>query len=246
MDKTQEVEAKGSIFRESVFGHYTQLNRIHRPPSLPRRDWPQSGAVNITDYRAIIGAEARSRMRFVAPYAPALNETLPPLFPVSIPQKRFAQGRNTPPPTQKQRLLPCLAPPHRSPSSHSNLRTHSLSKHSFFHLVAGQLAKIVSLRTAILWTAAPFVLLASLYFIRPISLSDLRTLVFFESAPSSKKNSNMTLTDSFNPASWRTKLNALPTGGRIPAFFFAHGCTFPRPSNVPPNNLPQTSILCRG
>jgi len=35
---------------------------------------------------------------------------------------------------------------------------------------------------------------------------------------------NMTVTDSLNPVTWRKQLDALPTGGRIPAFFFAHGC----------------------
>jgi aromatic ring-opening dioxygenase catalytic subunit (LigB family) len=34
----------------------------------------------------------------------------------------------------------------------------------------------------------------------------------------------MTVTDSLDPASWRKQLDALPTGGRIPSFFFAHGC----------------------
>lgn len=37
---------------------------------------------------------------------------------------------------------------------------------------------------------------------------------------------NMTVTDSLTPATWRKQLDALPVGGRIPAFFFAHGCTF--------------------
>ncbi len=36
----------------------------------------------------------------------------------------------------------------------------------------------------------------------------------------------MTIADSLTPASWRQQLDALPVGGRIPAFFFAHGCTF--------------------
>jgi len=37
----------------------------------------------------------------------------------------------------------------------------------------------------------------------------------------------MTVTDSnFDAAKWRKQLDALPTGGRIPSFFFAHGCTF--------------------
>ena len=34
----------------------------------------------------------------------------------------------------------------------------------------------------------------------------------------------MTVTDSTDPASWRKQLDALPVGGRIPTFFFAHGC----------------------
>jgi aromatic ring-opening dioxygenase catalytic subunit (LigB family) len=34
----------------------------------------------------------------------------------------------------------------------------------------------------------------------------------------------MTVSHSWDPASWRKQLDALPVGGRIPAFFFAHGC----------------------
>ena len=40
------------------------------------------------------------------------------------------------------------------------------------------------------------------------------------------RNVNMTVADSLTPASWRQQLDRLPVGGRIPAFFFAHGCTF--------------------
>lgn len=40
----------------------------------------------------------------------------------------------------------------------------------------------------------------------------------------------MTVMNSFDPTSWRRQLDALPTGGRIPAFFFAHGCMLPCPS----------------
>jgi hypothetical protein len=42
----------------------------------------------------------------------------------------------------------------------------------------------------------------------------------------------MTVMDSFDPTTWRKQLDALPTGGRIPAFFFAHGCTFLSPPSV--------------
>jgi aromatic ring-opening dioxygenase catalytic subunit (LigB family) len=34
----------------------------------------------------------------------------------------------------------------------------------------------------------------------------------------------MTVPEKSDPANWRKKLDLLPTGGRIPAFFFAHGC----------------------
>jgi len=37
----------------------------------------------------------------------------------------------------------------------------------------------------------------------------------------------MTVTDSLDPTSWRKRLDALPVGGRIPTFFFAHGCMNP-------------------
>ena len=37
----------------------------------------------------------------------------------------------------------------------------------------------------------------------------------------------MTVAEKFDPASWRKQLDALPVSGRIPAFFFAHGCTSP-------------------
>src|ERR1700737_5606450 len=36
---------------------------------------------------------------------------------------------------------------------------------------------------------------------------------------------NMTITNGSDPSLWRQHLDALPTGGRIPSFFFAHGCT---------------------
>jgi hypothetical protein len=36
---------------------------------------------------------------------------------------------------------------------------------------------------------------------------------------------NMTITNNSDQANWRAALEALPAGGRIPAFFFAHGCT---------------------
>jgi aromatic ring-opening dioxygenase catalytic subunit (LigB family) len=34
----------------------------------------------------------------------------------------------------------------------------------------------------------------------------------------------MTVLDTLDPASWRAQLDSLPSNGRIPAFFFAHGC----------------------
>jgi aromatic ring-opening dioxygenase catalytic subunit (LigB family) len=44
----------------------------------------------------------------------------------------------------------------------------------------------------------------------------------------------MTVADSLDPASWRKQLDALPVGGRIPAFFFPHGS----PLLIWPERLP--------
>ena len=48
--------------------------------------------------------------------------------------------------------------------------------------------------------------------------------LFKESGIKSSSIFKMTVSDSLDPASWRKQLDALPVGGRIPAFFFAHGC----------------------
>ena len=50
--------------------------------------------------------------------------------------------------------------------------------------------------------------------------------VLKEGVSSVRKVSGMTITNSLDPSSWRQQLDALPAGGRIPAFFFAHGCIF--------------------
>lgn len=49
----------------------------------------------------------------------------------------------------------------------------------------------------------------------------------------------MTVADSLTPASWRQQLDRLPVGGRIPAFFFAHGS----PLLIWPERLPSRTPL---
>jgi len=49
----------------------------------------------------------------------------------------------------------------------------------------------------------------------------------------------MTVADSLDPSSWRKQLDALPVGGRIPAFFFAHGS----PLLIWPERLPASLPL---
>jgi len=48
--------------------------------------------------------------------------------------------------------------------------------------------------------------------------------------------------NSFDPTSWRRQLDALPTGGRIPAFFFAHGSPLLIWPERLPGRLPLDSI----
>ena len=55
----------------------------------------------------------------------------------------------------------------------------------------------------------------------------------------------MTVTDSFDASRWRAQLEALPAGGRIPAFFFAHGCTFLDPSSINTDDVSANVDLAR-
>jgi hypothetical protein len=54
----------------------------------------------------------------------------------------------------------------------------------------------------------------------------LYSSVLKEGVSSVRTVSGMTVTNSLDPSSWRQQLDALPAGGRIPAFYFAHGCIF--------------------